>query len=256
MNRSQIPVSDIEHIGFTSLESLIDYYTQNPEFTQSLSTLVITPYVRQQLRSRQDIATYLYTDKHDDGLFVVLSGLDTEFAVTDDNQIHFWFESDDVNDILSEEYSHPTPESLENNFDARREENHILPYEELYASFEDEFGNDAAADFFSAIDTFDPKNNGDRTLNTTYILPMVAARHELFGHDVTAWAEETGFVTSGTFSNKKNELIEANFIDKHKVLFDNGRPRHQLTLPRGVTFNSVSEMVEKYQSGFEPEPTY
>lgn len=256
MNRSEIPVSDIEHVGFTSLQSLVEYYNQHPEFTKGISTLVLTPYARQQLRSRQDIATHLSTDKHDDGLFVIASGLQTEFVVTEDNVVNFWFDSDDANDILSAPYTHPNPEQLTEAFDNRREENHILPYDELYQTFENEFGNDAAADFFSAIDSFDPENNGDRTLNTTYLLPMVAARHELFGHDVTEWAEKSGFVTSGTFSNKKNDLIEANFIDKHKVLFDNGRPRHQLTFPRGVSFDSVVEMVEKYQNGFEPEPTY
>lgn len=252
MDRKNIEFEKVKHIGASTIETLLDFYEQDSDFAGKIETLVIPPYVRQQLRSRQYLTSKLHTTQHDDGLFVILSGLGTDFVVDENENITFWF-SDTVDPILSETYNHPNVEELERTIDESREANHIYSTDELKRTFRKEFGDDAAEDFFRALEFAE---GIDKDINSTYVLVMVAARHELFGHDVTQWAEEVGFVTSGTFSNKKNELIDQQFVDTHKVLFDIGRPRHQLTTPRGVEFPSTMNMLKKYVDGYKPEPLY
>lgn len=252
MNRDNIEFETVKHIGVSTIESLFDFYEQDNKFAEKIETLVIPPYVQQQLRSKQYIASKLHTNQHDDGLFVIVNGLGTDFVVDNDGNITFWF-SDTVDPILSETYKHPDTDELEQTIDDGREANHIYPTDELKRTFRQEFGDEATEDFFNALSK---SENKYPDVNGTYILVMVAARHELFGHDVTQWAEKVGFVTSGTFSNKKNKLIDADFVDTHKVLFDIGRPRHQLTTPRGVEFTSTTDMLNKYKTGYEPKPRY
>jgi len=92
-----------------------------------------------------------------------------------------------------------------------------------------EFGEDAVADFWTALATAADQDDPTAFDPVTTVL-LVAASYDRLHYDVSNWGERLGVASKATFSRKKKRLEEQDVIETSQEASRPGRPRQRLSL--------------------------